>query len=422
MSADTLTARTARDWRQERARLEAPRHRPNIVPLCDSEPHGVDAESFENALARCVPETAATTAPADALPLVAASSLADKAIPARAWHVRDLIPGRTVTVLSGDGGVGKSLLAMQLAVATVAGKPWIGTSPETGPGVYVSAEDDLDELHRRLADIAIGLGVELAELGGLHIVPLAGRDAVMGAPDGKSGVIKKTAVYDALQRIVARAKPRLVIIDTLADAFAGNENDRSHARQFIGLLRGLAIEHNLAVLLLSHPSLTGMGSGSGLSGSTAWNNSVRSRLYLERIKSEDGREVDADLRVLRGMKANYAKTGGETRLRWSNGQYVLDGDGGGSFDKLAADAKAESVFLDLLADYIKQDRRVSSNVSNAYAPSVFAKHPDAKGVSKRSFELAMERLFKSNRIATETVGPPSHQRSKIVLAPADVET
>ena len=40
-------------------------------------------------------------------------------IPARPWHVEGLIPGRTVTMLGGDGGVGKSLLALQLAVEVV---------------------------------------------------------------------------------------------------------------------------------------------------------------------------------------------------------------------------------------------------------------------------------------------------------------
>ena len=289
----------------------------------------------------------------------------------------------------------------------------------------MSAEDDLDELHRRLADIAIGLGVELAELGGLHIVPLAGRDAVMGAPDGKSGVIKKTAVYDALLLVPpgARAKPRLVIIDTLADVFAGNGKLPQPCAPVHRPASGLGDRNSsLAVLLLELPSLTGMGSGSGLSGSTAWNNSVRSRLYLERIKSEDGREVDADLRAPPGHESELREGGRRDAPALVKRPVRPRRRRRRKLRQACGDAKAKSHFAELLADYIKQDRRVSSNVSNAYAPSVFAEHPDAKGVSKRSFELAMERLFKSNRIATETVGPPSHQRSKIVLALADVET
>jgi hypothetical protein len=76
----------------------------------------------------------------------------------------------------------------------------------------------------------------------------------------------------------------------------GNENDRAQARQFIGMLRGLAIRHECAVLLLSHPSVAGIASGGGSSGSTAWNNSVRSRLYLSRVVGNDGFEANPDAR------------------------------------------------------------------------------------------------------------------------------
>lgn len=74
-------------------------------------------------------------------------------------------------------------------------------------------------------------------------------------------------------------------------------------------MRGLAIDHQLAVVLIAHPSLTGMSTGSGSSGSTAWSNSVRSRLYLERVKGADDREIDADLRVLQVKKSNYGPIG-----------------------------------------------------------------------------------------------------------------
>jgi RecA-family ATPase len=337
-------------------------------------------------------------------------------VPSRRFIVRDMIPDQTVTIVSGDGGVGKSLLLIQLAIASATGGEWIGTLPERGPVVFVSAEDDLDELHRRIANVAEAQHIDLGDLGDLHIVPLAGRDAVMGAPEGKTGIIKETPVWRGLVSIVKQTSPRLVILDTLADVFAGNEIARQEARQFIGILPGPAIEHSLAVVLLAHPSLSGMASGSGTNGSTAWSNSVRSRLYLETIKGDDGREIDADLRVLRTKKANYGPSGSEVRLRWSNGCFVRETPAGG-FDKVMADAKAERVLLDLLASHLSQDRDVSPKQSNAYAPSVFEKHPKAEGVTKRAFAAAMESLLAANRIAVETIGPPSRRSSRLVIVP-----
>ena len=42
-------------------------------------------------------------------------------MPPREWLVDALVPMKTVTLFSGDGGTGKSLLALQLAVAVAAG-------------------------------------------------------------------------------------------------------------------------------------------------------------------------------------------------------------------------------------------------------------------------------------------------------------
>src|SRR5258708_17407702 len=82
------------------------------------------------------------------------------------------------------------------------------------------------------------------------------------------------------------------------------------------MLRGLAIDYDCAVLLLSHPSLTGLNSGTGTSGSTAWNNSVRSRLYLQ--------TTSPDARILKVVKANHGKVGEEIAIRWNDGVYDLD--------------------------------------------------------------------------------------------------
>ena len=61
------------------------------------------------------------------------------------------MPANNVTMLAGDGGAGKSLLSLQLAVAVATGGSWIGFRPKAGSVLFVSAEDEIEELHRRLA-------------------------------------------------------------------------------------------------------------------------------------------------------------------------------------------------------------------------------------------------------------------------------
>jgi RecA-family ATPase len=396
--SDALTARAAAQWREEREPRLSPGEKGEWGRIA-SVLHGPPVDE-----ARVVAE----------LPIISAATFAGAPVPARGWIIQDMIPDRTVTILAGDGGDGKTTLMLQLAVAIAGARPWLGNNPDQGSVILVTAEDDLDELHRRVDAISRSLGVALADLGDLHLVPLAGKDAVMGAPERKGGLVTATAVFRGLVAHVVQFKPRLVILDALADVFGGEENARAQARQFVGLLRGLAIEHDLAVALIAHPSLTGMASGSGTSGSTAWSNSARSRLYLERIKGDDVREIDPDLRVLRVMKANYGPAGLELRLRWSSGCFVLDGPAGG-FDKLAAEAKAERIFLDLLRMFEAQCRDVSPNPSKTYAPTVFAENPSAEGVRKKQFEAAMERLLFAGRIRIEPFGPPSRQRKRLVI-------
>jgi RecA-family ATPase len=166
-------------------------------------------------------------------------------------------------------------------------------------------------------------------------------------------------------------------------------------------------------LVLSHPSVAGMATKTGTSGSTAWSNSVRSRLYLERPQSEDGVEIDPNARVLSVKKANYGKTGEQIKLRWNDGVFVRDN--GASFDRAAAHQRVEQVFVDLLKLYIQQARDVSDRPSRTFAPAVFAEHPNADGITAVAFKRAMENLLARQVIGVETVGPPSKRRSRLTL-------
>lgn len=333
-----------------------------------------------------------------------AAELANLCVPDRDWLVEGLIPIGTVTMLSGDGGVGKSLLALQLAAAVALNGRWVGQAVAGGRAMFISAEDDRDELHRRISDLTRAYGVGFRDLGRLTLRSLAGEDALLAAPTPDK-VLCPTALHDELDRQIAVDKPSLVILDTLADLFPGNENDRAQARQFIGLLRGLAIRHECAVLLLAHPSLSGLNSGSGTSGSTGWNNSVRSRLYFERVQ-DDAYEADPNLRVLRTMKANYGQIGGEIGVRWVDGVFVpLSPETG--LDKMAAAAKSERVFLKLLREFSQEGRSLSDKVSSAYAPTLFAKSGRAEGCTKRILAGAMETLFVAGKIKMIEGGSPS---------------
>lgn len=343
-----------------------------------------------------------------------ASDLAGKPVPMRHWLVPDLVPSRVVTSLYGDGGTGKSLLALQLAYAVATEGRWLGRGVAGGKVLFISAEDDEAELHRRLDGIVQAEGGRFEDLDRLTLRSLAGEDALLALLDRNTGKLIPSALYAEIDKRVSDDAPALLVLDTLADLFPGNENDRSQVTQFVGQLIGLAVRHDCAVLMLAHPSRSGLASGGGDGGSTAWNGKVRSRLYLERVIAADGYEANPDARMLTTKKANYGRTGGEIALTWRDGVFVADAPETG-LDRMAASAKAERVFLKLLRAFTEQGRRVNANGGPTYAPKVFAESAEAEGVTKRAFKSAMDALYHSGRIRNVTTGPASRPVTYIVL-------
>jgi RecA-family ATPase len=339
--------------------------------------------------------------------------------PPRLWSVRDRIPLRQPALFSGEGAIGKTLLALQLSAAHVLGRDWLGMLPELGPAIYFGAEDEADEIHRRMGDIAAHYGVTFADLiaGGLHLLSFAGKDALLGVAN-RAGIIEPTPLFHRLHKAVCSIKPQTLVIDTSADVYAGNENDRMQVRQFVGLLRGLAMDGNCSVLLCSHPSLTGISTGTGLSGSTGWHNSVRARMVFRTATTDKGEEPDPELRELVFMKNNYGPIGARVLLRWKGGVFVPEA-AEGSLEKAAGERRVEELFLTLLNRFNGQGRNVSDKVGPSYAPALFTKEPEAKTnrVGKEMFASAMARLFSACKIYMEPYGYPSRGTFRIAAGP-----
>jgi RecA-family ATPase len=346
----------------------------------------------------------------------------------RQWLIVDYIPSRQVTLLSGTGGIGKSVLALQLLAASALRREWFGTLfPKHGAGIYLGAEDEQDEIHRRLAAILDYYGGSFAKLtaNGFRALAFAGKDAVLALFD-KSGRIKETPLFESLYAEAVKLQPSTIVIDTAADTFLGDEIKRDQVRQFCSLLRRLAIDSNAAVILNTHPSLTGMKSGSGLSGSTHWHNSVRARAYFRRPKDADeGEETDNEQqpddgrRELHFLKNQYGPLARCVELRWRDGLWLPPAASSKAEDKSEREQKADDLFLTMLRRFDREGRNVSASTCPTYAPTVFAREPAAKDskTSKNAFADAMARLFEAKRIRVVTDGPASRQRSRIVEVP-----
>lgn len=324
-------------------------------------------------------------------------------VPPRNFLVDGWLPAGTVTSLYGDGGLGKSLLALQLAAAVATGGMWCGRPVTRGKAMVVAAEDDRDELHRRMAAIARATDSSLDEYGDLLALSLADRDATLAAMDPKKGGVRSTGLYKQIKQAVDAEKPALLVLDTLGNLFSGNENDRAQVTQFVALLRNLAVMHGTAVLLLAHPSKTGMASGSGDSGSTGWNGTVRSRLYLDRVLVE-GKEIDPNLRRMSHLKANYGPRLDPVDLRYEAGAFHL---APGAMSE--AETKIQARFLDLVDRHVGQALNTVSGPR--YAPNVFSLATGGD-VTKKQFTAAMRALLDLGTIEECTVRTQDRKMAK----------
>ncbi|MEG8221685.1 AAA family ATPase [Sphingomonas sp. HH69] len=325
---------------------------------------------------------------------------------AKRFAIERLAPLAEVTLFTGPGSAGKSLLGQQLATAAAAGLPCLGLAVMAGPAIYLTCEDDAEQLHWRQAHICDAMGVPMATLAGkLHLISLRGElDNALTVETPERGKSSPSPSYTRLVQTIAASGSKLVILDNVAHLFTGNENDRGDVTRFVNLLNRLAGETGAAILLLGHPPKPGKPTDvpHDYSGSTAWLNAVRSQFKIDHARDGEGNVPDQDARVLTVGKANYAQKGEALRFRWHNWAFVRE-------DDLPKDQRAElsavikangedAAFMRCLAAATTNKRAVSHNPGVNYAPTVFAKMAEGKGLGKNAFERAFERLLHVGKI------------------------
>jgi RecA-family ATPase len=313
--------------------------------------------------------------------------------------------------MSGDGGTSKTMLALQLGAAVAAELPdWVGGVVEAhGPVLVFSAEEKLEEMHRRMFNVLDRRGLSFADLRSrLHFI-CDHSDPVLGAVGGRNNVVQPTMSLLRLEKTVELIRPALVIVENAADVYSGNENDRTNVTRFVRSLLGrLTVPCEATVMLIQHPSVSGLNDGTGRSGSTGWNNAGRWRNNFTAIKDDD-----SGLRQLQIIKNNYGPVGEKVRLRWERGIFVPEGSAGAP---QVGKNKVDRLFLQLLEERNAQGRWVTTSKAAGYAPKEIAAMTGADGTTPEAFAKAMERLIAANQIIVQTTGSPSKQRQRLIVA------
>jgi len=286
-----------------------------------------------------------------------------------------LVPLEHVTILGAHGGAGKTIVMLMLAVSTAQGQPLFGVLTRQGNVAFFSGEDGASLLRHRLHLVCRGSGVPVHELAGkLHILDAASHDPTLFAEAANSGVRegRTTATYDALRDFLKAKRITLLIVDNASDVFAGNEISRAQVRGFMRALARLARELKLAVILLAHvdkgTSRQERTGTEGYSGSTAWHNSARSRLFMRR-------ESDGSL-LIEHQKHNLGPLRPPLRLVWPEGGLPQLDEAFGPVVQEIADRGHEKALLKLIAEYSARGEHITTaTTSRTHAGKVLRQEP-----------------------------------------------
>ena len=216
-------------------------------------------------------EFAAVAKPAivDDFRLIPANELVYKPVK---WLVKDLIPAFSLASLYGKPGTYKSFVALYTASHIALGRSVFGKETTQGDVVYIAGEG------------AAGLKVRYDALRKRHGLPHIPNLYFLQRQ------LNLRSKIDDLARLVKEIKanninPALIVIDTLARAFAGgNENASEDMGAFIAMIGLLQQVTGAAVLLVHH---SGKDEARGQRGHSSLLGAVDAELELMKLTDDD---------------------------------------------------------------------------------------------------------------------------------------
>lgn len=343
--------------------------------------------------------------------------------PPRVWAIDHWLGMGHTTLLAAKGGMGKSILAQQLATSIALGTPFISTIAQPRKVLAWFGEDDDDELHRRQDAICRKLKTSLGGLRGkLFFESMVDTDCILVAKSGLTGRMVRTDMLTDLHDQVKATKSEVVILDNIAMLYAGSENDRGEVSAFMKAVSWAT--QGAAVILIGHVA---KGLNSEYSGSTAWENAVRSRWWLtdhppDKEEPPDREAMPTDLRYLAKRKVNYSSMD-LAILKYEDGCYRMESpiaDGGSMMSSIRKMTGLRVVTAAMAQLHARSMYGNESSNSAQYLPKMILQYSLGEGYTKHELSQAMRSLILDGTIIRAEIGqyPNRTPRMGLIIRPA----
>jgi RecA-family ATPase len=194
-------------------------------------------------------------------------------------------PIGAVTLMVAHGGVGKSLIALKMAIHTCLGLDIFGAKTSGCKVAYLSLEDPTIVLRERLHKIFKSMPsiqpriTELTQK--LMLIDRCGKPIRIVDEDGEA-----TKIADSLIDLLKVENIKCVFIDTLIRTHNLNENDNSQMGALLGVYEKIAETANCSVFILHHKPKNSSSQSYAARGVSSITDNTRSALSLERIDSK----------------------------------------------------------------------------------------------------------------------------------------
>ena len=161
------------------------------------------------------------------------------------WLIKNILPSGGLCGLYGPPGVMKSFVAADIALSVAAGGTWQGNPVSQGFPLYVCAEGSAG-MGKRINGWCAYRKVKPSKVQGAWLTESV---PVYADSDGMARVIERIEEADFV--------PDLIVIDTLARCFDGDENQQADMGRFVAGVDRLRKEFDATVIVVHHTRLDG---------------------------------------------------------------------------------------------------------------------------------------------------------------------